>query len=130
MYIEKKGIEYMWNELYVKTPKDTGAARSSWNISVNNPDYTFNKDKHSNTLNIPSFKINDSLIKLDTEQKADAATIAHLTFDAINALVGVDSDPSNDEIDNFLDSKDFENALISLYINGLAIGFMGHLPPW
>lgn len=62
MYIEKKGIEYMWNELYVKTPKDTGAARSSWNISVNNPDYSFNKDKHSNTLNIPSFKINDTLI--------------------------------------------------------------------
>lgn len=62
MHIEKKGIEYLWNQLYVKTPVDTGAARSSWNISVNNPDYTFNKSKKSNALVIPEFKINETLI--------------------------------------------------------------------
>ena len=62
MYLEKKGIEYLWNELYIKTPIDTGAARSSWNISVNNPDYSFNKNKKINSLVIPQFKINDTLI--------------------------------------------------------------------
>lgn len=62
MYTEKQGISYLWTRLYIKTPFDTGAARSSWNISVNNPDYSFNKDKTSNTLKIPKFKINDTLI--------------------------------------------------------------------
>jgi hypothetical protein len=62
MYIEKKGVEYLWNQLYVKTPVDTGAARSSWNISVNNPNYSFDKNKTSNSLAIPEFTINESLI--------------------------------------------------------------------
>lgn len=62
MHIEAKGIEYLWNELYVKTPKDTGAARSSWNVSINNPDYSFDKTKKTNVFKLPSFKINDSLI--------------------------------------------------------------------
>lgn len=62
MYIEAKGIEYLWNELYVKTPIDTGAARSSWNVSVNNPDYSFDKTKKTNVFKLPNFKINDSLI--------------------------------------------------------------------
>lgn len=62
MYIEKKGVEYLWNQLYIKTPVDTGAARSSWNISVNNPNYSFNKSKKTNSLSIPEFKINQSLI--------------------------------------------------------------------
>ena len=62
MYIEAKGIEYLWNELYVKTPKDTGAARSSWNVSINNPDYSFDKTKKTNVFKLPNFKINDSLI--------------------------------------------------------------------
>lgn len=62
MYLESQGIKYLWNELYTKTPVDTGAARSSWNISVNNPDYSFNKNKKTNSLSIPQFKINDSLI--------------------------------------------------------------------
>jgi hypothetical protein len=62
MHVEKKGIEYLWNELYTKTPMDTGAARSSWNISVNAPNYSFDKNKKSNSLQVPSFKVNDSLI--------------------------------------------------------------------
>lgn len=62
MHLEKKGAEYLWNELYTKTPKDTGAARSSWNISINAPNYSFNKNKTSNSLNIPQFKLNDTLI--------------------------------------------------------------------
>lgn len=62
MYIEAKGIEYLWNELYIKTPIDTGAARSSWNVSVNNPDYSFDKTKKTNVFKLPNFKINDTLI--------------------------------------------------------------------
>lgn len=62
MHIEKKGIEYLWNELYFKTPIDTGAARSSWNISVNVPNYSFDKNKKTNNLSIPDYKINDTLI--------------------------------------------------------------------
>lgn len=62
MHVEKKGIEYLWNELYLKTPIDTGAARSSWNISVNVPNYSFDKNKKTNSLLIPDYKINDTLI--------------------------------------------------------------------
>lgn len=62
MHVEKKGIEYLWNELYIKTPIDTGAARSSWNISINVPNYSFQPSKKSNSLQMPEFNINDTLI--------------------------------------------------------------------
>ena len=60
--VEEEGIKFLWNELYIKTPIRSGAARSSWNISVNAPNYSFNKLKTSNSLNIPSYKVNDTLI--------------------------------------------------------------------
>lgn len=60
--VEEKSIAYLWNELYTKTPIDTGAARSSWNISVNAPNYSFSPNKTSATLSIPSFTVNDTLI--------------------------------------------------------------------
>lgn len=60
--VEKKGVEYLWRELYLKTPIKTGAARSSWNISVNTPDYSFSESKTSNTLNMPNVTLNDTLI--------------------------------------------------------------------
>lgn len=62
MYVEKKFITYLWRTLYIQTPMDTGAARSSWNISINNPDYSWNPSKKTNSLKIPNYKINDSLI--------------------------------------------------------------------
>lgn len=62
MYVEKKSVEYLWTELYNKTPIRTGAARSSWNISVNTPNYYFDKNKTSNQLVIPNYKFNDNLV--------------------------------------------------------------------
>lgn len=62
MYVEKKFITYLWRTLYIQTPLDTGAARSSWNISINTPNYSWNPNKKTNSLKIPNYKINDTLI--------------------------------------------------------------------
>lgn len=62
MYVEKKSVEYLWTELYNKTPVRTGAARSSWNISVNTPNYYFDKNKTTNQLVIPNYKFTDNLV--------------------------------------------------------------------
>ena len=62
LYAEKKSMEFLWNELYNKTPIRTGAARSSWNISVNHPNYAFDKNKHSAEFIMPNLKVNDTLI--------------------------------------------------------------------
>ena len=55
-------MEYLWKELYTLTPKDTGAARSSWNISVNTPNYEFDPSKTNTSISIPQSKINDTLV--------------------------------------------------------------------
>ncbi len=46
---------------------------------------------------------------LTAEEKAQAATMASLMFDAIDSLVLVDSNPDNDELNESLDLKDLEN---------------------
>lgn len=60
--VENKSMEYLWKELYTLTPKDTGAARSSWNISVNTPNYEFDPSKTNTSISIPQSKINDTLV--------------------------------------------------------------------
>ena len=60
--VKKTFTELLWKELYDITPRDTGAAAASWNISINVPNYQFDPQKKSNTLyDINNINIKDSL---------------------------------------------------------------------
>lgn len=54
-------------------------------------------------------EVYDSVGELTPEEKAQAALMASMTFDAINSLVLVDSNPDNDEIDGYLSQEDLQN---------------------
>lgn len=54
-------------------------------------------------------EINSSIGELTPEEKAQAALMASMAFDAINSLVLVDSNPDNDEIDDYLSQEDLQN---------------------
>ena len=56
----------------------------------------------------------DSAGELTPEMKAEAKTLATLAFDAIASLVLADSDPNNDDIDEYLTQSDFENMYKTL----------------
>ena len=54
-------------------------------------------------------EIYNSATKMTPEEKAQTALNASMAFDAINALVLVDSNPENDELDNSLSEEDMQN---------------------
>ena len=58
---QKNVVQILWNQLYELTPIDTGAARSSWNISKNKPNYSFSPSKTSNTFIMPKLKLGDTV---------------------------------------------------------------------
>lgn len=60
-YVKTKYIENLWRILYHDTPRDTGAAAASWNISVGSPNYSWFKDKTSNSYISINCDINDTL---------------------------------------------------------------------
>ena len=61
-YVKQKYAQTVWKNLYTNTPIKTGAARASWNISLNVPDYEFNANKTSNTFISLNCKIQDTII--------------------------------------------------------------------
>lgn len=42
----------LWENLYEITPRNTGAAAASWNISLNTPNYSFSLSKTSNSFSL------------------------------------------------------------------------------
>lgn len=61
-YIKNKVAEDLWANLYTTTPRATGAAAASWNISLNQPDYTFDINKTSNVYIDLNCNLNDEII--------------------------------------------------------------------
>lgn len=68
-----------------------------------------NQDGQASRTEYIISEVNDTQYKLTPEEKAETAVMASLAFDAINSLVLVDSNPDNDEIDNFLSKEDMQN---------------------
>lgn len=55
----------LWNNLYQETPKRTGAAAASWNVSLDTPNYSFDPNKTSNSFSLTITNI-DSKVFLAT----------------------------------------------------------------
>ena len=61
-YVKQKYTETLWTNLYTNTPRKSGAAAASWNVSLNSPDYSFSPSKTSNAYISVKCNIQDSLV--------------------------------------------------------------------
>ena len=60
-YIEREYARSLWEHLYTITPRDTGAAAASWNVTLNAPDYTFDINKKFNSFTLTSNRKTDNI---------------------------------------------------------------------
>ena len=61
-YVKQKYAQTLWTNLYTTTPRKSGAAAASWNISLNSPDYTFSPTKTSNAYISIKCNMKDTLV--------------------------------------------------------------------
>lgn len=61
-YVKQKYAQSVWTKLYTTTPRKTGAAAASWNISLNSPDYSFSPAKTSNTYISIKCNLQDTIV--------------------------------------------------------------------
>lgn len=62
-YVKQKYAQSVWTNLYTATPRKTGAAAASWNISLNSPDYSFSPSKTSNAyISVKCNNVQDTVI--------------------------------------------------------------------
>lgn len=61
-YVKQKYAQSVWTNLYTTTPRKTGAAAASWNISLNSPDYSFSPTKTSNAYISIKCNIQDTIV--------------------------------------------------------------------